>query len=113
MRPDIARLPVGAIGGAGQVFIPYLALVVEIFRVIAVLQRSEIEKEPVGVGVMDVENIPFVFPDRGGTFQIEKVIEIEIVQQEEGAVMVGVVAYELVRNRRLGRYGFDGGVGVG
>src|ERR1700722_19801440 len=112
MRPDIPGLPVTTIRRTRQIFIPDLALVIEILRLIGILQWTEIQEELVGVAVLGVKNVAAIVFYRLRPFYVEEIVEIEIVQQEEGAIVVGIIPDELVGDGRLWRDGFDGRVSV-
>ena len=113
VRPDIPGFPVCIIGGMPQVLIPDLSAMVKILAAVRILQRPQIQEELVSIGDRSPENSSRIILYGRVPFNIEEIIEIEIVQQEKSPVMIRVISDEFIGDRRLRRDGPDGRVRVG
>ena len=90
--------------------VPERDVVLEIAHV-DVGERPQLEEKRVAVGRAGIEALR-AFLGRLGTRVPERREEVEGVRELKGAVVVPVVAGEPVGDRRLGRRGLEGGVGV-
>ena len=110
VRPDVPGLPVRVVSRVGEELIPDGRPAFEVNR-IRVRKRPHPQVEVVAVGRPEVETLQLFVQ---GVINLlgEPVEEVEVLRQEEGAVVVDVIAHEPVRDRRLRRRRFQGGVRV-
>ena len=99
MRPDVPRLPPGVVGGMLKKLVPDGCGTLEILAV-RVGQRAHAQEELVTV-LGAVEKVLHLLVQRIPQLLIHPVEEAKVLSEEEGAVVMDVVAHEPVRNRRL------------
>src|SRR5882762_1860254 len=100
MRTDIARLPECIIAVMGQYLVPNDSFVIVISRAIGIFQWTHPEKELVSVVEFYLEHI-FIFCTICIALAIKILIEVEIVEQEKGPVMIAIIPNKFIGYRCL------------